>query len=135
MGHLALRQFAWHIFSENPLWGVGLGSLSSVYAGTPVAYSSVHNVPLLHLAESGIVGGLGLTVLLVTLYRLAPLPIFVSCLVGWNLYLDLQRLPYVWVVLGILIAFTSEAETDTLRRDLARGPVGRRLISGTDSVA
>ncbi len=100
--HLSLLSYAWDLFGSHPFFGVGTGGLTYHQFGYEVGYSSVHNVILLGLAEGGVALGVSLFAFWLSLWRrLVPRAILLPLTAAWLLYLDFNRLPALWVIVGI----------------------------------
>lgn len=119
--HLGLLSQAWDVFGNAPVLGVGTGGFSFHQYGYDPGFSSAHNVLWLALAEGGVVLGalIGLFWLLLG-WRLVPLGVLAPAIVGWLVYLDFNRLPALWAVLGIAAALNVHLRRTAPNSDLAR---------------
>lgn len=105
--HLSLLSDAWQVFGSHPFLGVGTGGLTFQQYGYEVGFSSVHNVLLLGLAEGGIVLGAALFAFWLSLWRrFVPRAILLPLTAAWLVYLDFNRLPALWAVVGIVAALS-----------------------------
>lgn len=70
---------AWNLFLKNPLFGVGLNnfipSQEDLIAGPSRFLQPVHNIFLLALSETGIIGFLGFVILFFPAFKLSPKPL------------------------------------------------------------
>lgn len=124
-GHRQLLSGAWDIWSSHPLFGVGAGAGSFEYVGQPVGFSSFHSISAITIAELGLAGFVAmLLALLGLLGRNVPMGIVVSVLVAWNVYLDWNRTPFVWAILGIVVAVQYMISARREQRDWSAGGVG-----------
>jgi hypothetical protein len=110
--HLALLGGGLTLFGTSPLLGVGTGAASSLYFGQPVDFSSFHDVLILRMAENGVLGGVAVLLTWLVLARYVPFSIMVASLAAWFLYMDWNRLPYIWCLLGVVAAL-HEAHRDS----------------------
>lgn len=101
-GHLALATGALSAFAEHPVRGVGLGAYSSLASGTESNYSSVHSAALLALAEGGIILFAALLFVWITAGARVPFSMFFPVAASWIVYLDFNRLPFLWVMVGVM---------------------------------
>lgn len=103
--HLSLLRDGWEVFSAYPLFGVGTGGFGFHAYGFDAGFSSVHNTLMLGLAEGGALLGFALTLFWVTLWRnLVPRAILLPVTAAWLVYLDFNRIPALWVILGLTSA-------------------------------
>jgi O-antigen ligase len=124
-GHQSLMAVAWETFVAHPFLGTGAGGLALAQYGYSVGFSSVHNTYLLQLAELGIAGGVVLAAFMYSIWRhLVPRWLFLACCVAWFVYLDINRLPYAWALVGLAAAVhhhtaaDEEGEGDAVDPDL-----------------
>ena len=102
--HLSLMMGAWDVFSEHPIHGVGTGEGSAAFYGTDVGFSSFHSLFSVTAAEQGGVGLLCLGALLALLVlRFWPAALSVVVIASWAMYLDINRLPYLWALMGVVM--------------------------------
>lgn len=100
--HVALLGDGWRTFRAHPLFGVGTGGLGYHQHGFDPGFSSVHNTLVLALAEGGVVLGVAVIALWASLWRrLIPGGVLLPVTAAWLLYLDFNRVPALWVVLGV----------------------------------
>jgi O-antigen ligase len=95
---------AWHTFSQNTIFGVGLGNIGFYLPSTNpevTTYAKVHNLPLQLLSETGIIGFL---LYLVVLYRIFKIQIF-NCIKQGKEFLNYLS----WGILAGTIGVLSHA--------------------------
>lgn len=109
--HFRLAEEAWVVIGEEPVWGVGAAALEANIPGddgvigVDIRSSSVHNALLLRMGEGGVVGGLFLAAFWLALWwDFAPRLLVVMMVAAMLLYIDFNRLPYLWVMLGVAAA-------------------------------
>lgn len=114
--HVQLLSDAWGGFVASPLWGLGTGGLAYRQYGVDPGYSSVHNAPLLSLAEQGVIGLIVIVGLFLSLRRAAPSGLLACVIMAWILYLDFNRLPALWVILAIAAALRATTKAPPARQ-------------------
>ncbi len=92
-----LVDIAWSFFKQSPFLGIGLNNfinevaVSALVSGPSRFLQPVHNIFLLHLAETGLVGFLGLCVLIVT-----PVGLL------WKFRIETMYLLIAWMAIFLL---------------------------------
>jgi hypothetical protein len=120
--HLSLLRDGWEVFSAYPLFGVGTGGFGFHAYGFDAGFSSVHNTLVLGLAEGGALLGLALILFWVTLWRkLVPHAMLLPVTAAWLVYLDFNRIPALWVILGLTSALWHWQRRQTKDADAAVG--------------
>lgn len=103
--HLSLLRDGWEVFSAYPLFGVGTGGFGFHAYGYDGGLSSVHNTLVLGLAEGGALLGFALILFWIALWRrLVPHAVLLPVTAAWLVYLDFNRIPALWVIVGLASA-------------------------------
>lgn len=80
-GRLRLYVRAWHLFIENPIFGIGWGGFKETTTSSYVIYSvlDAHNIYLQVLCEAGIIGGISIFLSLI-IFWIASKNAYIECI-------------------------------------------------------